>query len=1738
MEDNDNYEVSFVVDGSTVDEGIGTVNVEVRLSGIPFPISAGIGDIEIPIMVEGRTLSGADCTYEEFVTFPTSQDPSMKGAAELISSFVVTIVNDNEVEDDEYADFTFGELPPRVIRSTTDHVDTHTLTVEDNDGTIYTVSFDTASQAVAEDAGTVQVQVSISPTPAATAAPITIPIVVDASSTATLVADYALPSPSSVTFNEGDGSMVFVVTIVADPSSESTESVSFTFGDLPADVVVSTDTGYSAHRLEITDNDTPAPPPPPESYVVSFDIASQTVVEGVGTVQVAVSISPMLAAADAPITVPILVSDVSTAILADDYALPSPSSVTFNEGDGSMVFVVTIVADTGAESTEYVEFLFGNLPPNVHVPSGISARHVLRLADDDGPPAPPPGPSDPINYDIFFTPASLTVDEGVGIVQVQVSISPMPDPADAPITIPIVVDGSVTNVASTSDYVLPTSSVTFDTTMTEALFTVMITDDDLFEMNETIVLGFGSLLPTLHARAPDKSIITITDNEVSTPLPFLYDTDNDGLIEVTTVEQLNVIRYDLDGDGNIDSTDAVNFYRGGGGHADNYVSAFGYAACPIEGYAYKGYELAADLDFKKGSESTDEYSIWAEASTARGNVPDGWTSIGSSEHSSTVGVFIGTFDGNGHTISNLYINRFARDTTNHIGLFGNVGSGGIICSVGLEDVYVSGSQFIGALAATSSGTITSSYVTGTVHGAGSNVGGLVGFNQRGTILASYVTGTVTGDFSVGGLVGTSDNGTIQSSYSTGDVTANSDVGGLVGSHTGNGELTLSYATGDVSGNDYVGGLVGAFDNRPTNSYYYAGASVMKNGAPVDPDPAFARSASFLSALSASSAGWDELVDVDGDPATTHDQYMPWDFRDANYEYPVLRPAPRGATPATWEDFGTQFHAPIVCFDAERDMVEEPSSTPIVRQMGVTMYNAPTDGAISVRVLEHVDSTATNSVDCDFPLAGVQLDFGRGTFTNSVSVTVNPDDMSEEDEEIIFALVDLSPGVILGAPSLTTVTILAHGRRVFFPPPTSRTVGEAHGSVDVLVFIDPPPTADSGPITVEIMPLSVSEAVSGADYTYVNSVIFDVGESSSSFVVTIIDDTDAESAETVSFGFHNLGDLLGSGETTVLTVTDNDTEYTVSFSDPSSIVAEDVDTVSVEVFIDPARDAELIIPIVVNGGTLSGTEYDYDTSVTFPANQTYAFFIVTITDDDEIEDSEDVTFAFDTSALPVDVVLGSPDQHVLTVEDDDDYVVSFDIASQTVVEGNIEFLDVFVSISPQVPADDSPIEIPITIVGGTLSKDDCTYEKSVQFTTGVSERSFAVTIVDDDLVEGDEYVEFTFDDLPLGVIPSETESTHTLTVEDNDNYEVSFSVDAGTVDEGIGTVDVEVRLSGIPLPISAGIGDIAIPIKYTSRTLSGADCTYEKNVTFPTSQMPVTEGAGELISSFAVTIVDDVEVEDSEDVTFAFDTSALPEVVSGDQAAYILTVEDNDYAVSFLDSPVIVGEDIGTVRVLVSIDPVPNKDIAIPIKYTSRTLSDADYTYDSMVSFSPGDSGSSFDVTIVDDIEMEGGEFVEFAFDTSSLPDVVGGSVPTFRLIVTDNDGSRSYVVSFSKDPLRVAEDADAVEVEMTISPAPNDALDIPVNVSASTLTLDADYTYDSVVHFDVGQARSSFNVTIVDDTETEGGEFVDFTFDTSTLLPDVLPGIELTSHLVVMDNDGPHSYVVSFSTNILVLLRM
>ena len=298
----------------------------------------------------------------------------------------------------------------------------------------------------------------------------------------------------------------------------------------------------------------------------------------------------------------------------------------------------------------------------------------------------------------------------------------------------------------------------------------------------------GTPTPTPEPGATPEA--TATPAPTPTPVGRDYDTDDDGLIEIASLAQLDVIRHDLDGDG-------VSAHSG---HAAAFPDAMAEMGC-LEGCS--GYELDADLDF-----DTDR-SGGPGAGDAHWNDGAGWLPVGDPE---TRFRYNATFDGNGHTIANLFI-RWAE--ADHIGLFRATGEDADLRNVRLTGVRVSGKNQVGGLVGSNGGSISGSSVAGRVSG-NSGIGGLAGYNSGG-VSGSYSSTSVTGDGAwVGGLVGSS-IGSVSDSYATGDVTSRgSMVGGLVGvinsvrgASVSNASVSGSYATGDVIGYTDVGGLVGS-----------------------------------------------------------------------------------------------------------------------------------------------------------------------------------------------------------------------------------------------------------------------------------------------------------------------------------------------------------------------------------------------------------------------------------------------------------------------------------------------------------------------------------------------------------------------------------------------------------------------------------------------------------------------------------------------------------------------------------------------------------------------------------------------------------------------------------------------------------------------------------------------------------------------------------------------------------------
>ena len=190
--------------------------------------------------------------------------------------------------------------------------------------------------------------------------------------------------------------------------------------------------------------------------------------------------------------------------------------------------------------------------------------------------------------------------------------------------------------------------------------------------------------------------------------------------------------------------------------------------------------------------------------------------------------FSGTFDGQGHTISGLYVNS----TKQYTGFFGTVNSGATVKNLKLIDSYIEGNgsatrSGVGSIAGRSHGTIDAVYSNAILKNSKQMTGGIVGMITgagQNKITNCWFDGQITAINGTGGILGSSygQTATIAHCLNTGalNVSSGSQVGGIVGYVQGAANVTVTdslnagtlAAASDVK---QIGTIVGSLHNSAT-----------------------------------------------------------------------------------------------------------------------------------------------------------------------------------------------------------------------------------------------------------------------------------------------------------------------------------------------------------------------------------------------------------------------------------------------------------------------------------------------------------------------------------------------------------------------------------------------------------------------------------------------------------------------------------------------------------------------------------------------------------------------------------------------------------------------------------------------------------------------------------------------------------------------------------------------------------
>ncbi len=484
-----------------------------------------------------------------------------------------------------------------------------------------------------------------------------------------------------------------------------------------------------------------------------------------------------------------------------------------------------------------------------------------------------------------------------------------------------------------------------------------------------------------------------------------YDADGDRLIEISTLAQLDAVRWDLDGDGAPSSGNESGYF---GAFFNPVFNPSGVGFCaPTEDDADDndclGYELANDLDFDTDGSGSTHTNGAGDSDDAYYNADDGWVPIGPNETPGAATHYRARFDGNGRVIDNLFVKR----SRNYSGLFSALSDAALVTSLGLPDAYVGDGQgTVGMLAGLSRGRVAAVWSSGSVTARG-NVGGLVGAAQAtSTVVASYSTATVVctqaGAYrAAGGLVGANGaSSTIATSYSTGTVTGPCGL-----------RRAFAYNEGTVAASYWDTTLSGIMDDTENPPQPPEGRTTAVLQAPTDYDTLVGDPDEAIY------AAWDDQ-DVDGDGATGDDDDAdPWDFGPSN-QHPILKyrglaAAPQlDAQPDTAPMFATStLGAAVFQKDVAIQAFQVPAAT---GGNGVLSY---AESGLPTGLVFDADGTGSCAGNAPRAVCGTPT----ATTTAPVTVTITVRDAdgtvgATDEDELTFTVEVVVPSASIASPA--------------------------------------------------------------------------------------------------------------------------------------------------------------------------------------------------------------------------------------------------------------------------------------------------------------------------------------------------------------------------------------------------------------------------------------------------------------------------------------------------------------------------------------------------------------------------------------------------------------------------------------------------------------------------------------------------------------------------------------------------
>lgn len=601
-----------------------------------------------------------------------------------------------------------------------------------------------------------------------------------------------------------------------------------------------------------------------------------------------------------------------------------------------------------------------------------------------------------------------------------------------------------------------------------------------------------------------------------------------------------------------------------------------------------------------------------------------------------------------------------------------------------------------------------------------------------------------------------------------------------------------------------------------------------------------------------------------------------------------------------------------------------------------------------------------------------------------------------------------------------------------------------------------PTASFGEVVVTLSSSDTSEATVPAEVT------IPAGQTSVTFAITPVNDTDADNKQSVTVTATAVGYKAG---TKAVSITDDEVPaLSLTFGATTLSEVEPGNSTTGTVTRPESYSADELVVTIANAADAQASA---PATVTIPAGETSATFTLTADDDTEVDGAKVV-------AITVSATGFQSDTENVTVTDNESGSTLTLTLNPTSVSENTGSKASTATVSRN---NNTGVDLEITIVSDTTSA--ATVPTTVTIPSGQASVTFEIAAVDDTLVDGTQTAKIT---VSATGFESDTES---LTVTDDDGAAaLTLTLNPASVVENAGAS----ASTGTVTRNTPTTSDLVVTLSSSLTTAATVSAT----VTIPTGQSSVT---------FPIAAVDNDLVNDPQSVTitvsatgFTTDTETLT-VTSED-------VPDSSSALTLTLAANTLGEASGS-RVTAGTVRRPNTDVSADLVVTVTSSDTTEVTVPTTVTIPAGELSKTFDITAVDDVFADGLKSAEI---TVSAADLESASK---SVTVSDDDGAPTLSITVTPD--RFSEDAGTKAASATVTRNTEPTADLVVDLSSTLptgLNIPADITIPS------GQTSVTFNIEPLDNTVAAGEQDV-------SIFADAEGHTGGTATISIVDNEAP-----------------